>query len=237
MDDLQFRRSIYADPSNQSADILAAQRSDPVKQQCADELNQLDKKLKQALKVPVPEGLAEQLILKQTLASHQQHKRISRRYLAVAASVAILAGIMINYFSFSSHYHNLGDYALAHVYHEQEDFSNNNSTRISLSDLNQKMTAFDGHFNHALGQLIAADYCRFDGMKSLHLVFKGISDIVTVFVVPKNEQLAFSENFSDQQLRGKSISFKNTNIIIVANKDEALTPWQQALSDNISWHI
>jgi len=169
MDDLQYRRSIYADPTCQDDDILAAQQADPTKKEFAQELIHLDEKLKQAMKVPVPDGLCEKLILRQTLASHQQAKRKSRIHLALAASVAIIAGLVVNYLQFSSSYTNLGDYALAHVYHEQDVFSNNDKTLVSLTSLNQKMMTFDGSFNQSLGQLISADYCRFDGMKSLHL--------------------------------------------------------------------
>ncbi len=237
MDDLQYRRSIYADPTCQDEDVLAAQQTDPAKKEFAQELQQLDEKLKQAMKVPVPDGLCEKLILRQTLASHQQKKRKSRVHLALAASVAIIAGLAVNYLQFSSSFTNLGDYALAHVYHEQDAFSNYDKTQVSLASLNQKMIAFDGNFNQSLGQLISADYCRFDGMKSLHLVFKGITDTVTVFVVPKNEQLSFSEYFSDSKLQGESIGFKNANVIVVADKNESLSQWQRAISDNITWSI
>lgn len=237
MDDLQFRRSIYADPNCQDEDILAAQQADPAKKEFAQELHQLDEKLKQAMQVPVPEGLCEKLILRQTLASHQQKKRKSRIHLALAASVAIMAGLTVNYLQFSSSFTNLGDYALAHVYHEQGDFSNHDQNQISLTSLNNKMSAFNGSFEQSMGQLISADYCRFDGMKSLHLVFKGLTDTVTVFIVPKNEQLAFSQHFSDSRLQGESLSFEKANVIVVADKNESLSQWQQAISDNITWSI
>jgi len=237
MDDLQYRRSIYADPTCQDADILAAQQADPAKKEFAQELIQLDERLKRAMQVPVPDGLCEKLILRQTLASHQQKKRKSRVHLALAASVAIIAGLTVNYLQFSNSFTNLGDYALAHVYHEKNDFSNDDKNQISLTSLNQKMIAFNGSFEQSLGQLISADYCRFDGMKSLHLVFKGITDTVTVFVVPKNEQLAFNKYFSDSKLQGESIDFKNTNIIVIADKNESLSQWQRAISDNVTWSI
>ncbi|MCW8832559.1 MAG: DUF3379 domain-containing protein [Colwellia sp.] len=237
MDDLQFRRIIYADPTCQDEDILEAQKADPAKKEFAKELIQLDEKLKQAMNVPVPDGLCEKLILRQTLASHQQTKRKSRIHLALAASVAIIAGLAVNYLQFSSSFTNLGDYALAHVYHEQGEFSNSDSAQVSLTALNQKMTTFDGSFTQSLGELISADYCRFDGMKSLHLVFKGLTDTVTVFVVPKNEQLTFSESFSDSKFHGESFDFKNANVIVVADKNESLNQWQRAISDNITWSI
>ena len=235
MDDLQFRRSIYADPTSQDEDIIAAQNADPAKKQLAQDLCQFDAKLKQAMKVPVPDDLCNRLLLRQTLASHQQEKRKSRIHLALAASVAIVAGLVVNYLQFSSSYNNLGDYALAHVNYEHNTFSNDDHHRVSLTALNKKMTAFNGSFNESMGELISADYCRFDGMKSLHLVFKGITDTVTVLVVPKKEQLAFTNKFSDEKLQGESLGFAHANILVVADKNESLTKWQRTISDNISW--
>ena len=144
---------------------------------------------------------------------------------------------MVNYLQFSNSYTNLGDYALAHVYHEENDFYNHDSNRVSLSSLNKKMTTFNASFNDSLGELISADYCRFDGMKSLHLVFQGLTDTVAVFVVPKKEHLAFTSKFSDNKLQGESLGFKEANILVVADKNESLEVWQRAIKKNISWSI
>jgi len=237
MDDLQFRRALYADPNNQDADTIAAQQDDPSKKQFAQEMSKLDEKIKQALEVPVPDDLCNKLILRQTLASHQVQKRKTRVHLALAASVAIVGGLMLNFMQFSSAYNNLGDYALAHVYHEQGSFANNATNQVTLTSLNQKMAAFDGNFSQPLGKLLFADYCRFDGMKSLHLVYQGKTSPVTVFVVPKNEQLRFSTAFNDEKLFGSSIEFNKSNIIVVADKNESLGQWQQSISETISWSI
>lgn len=237
MDDLQYRRSIYADPNSQDSDIIAAQNASPAKKQLAQELCLLDEKLKQAMRVDVPEDLCNKLLLRQTFASHQQEKRKSRIHLALAASIAIVAGLVVNYLQFSNSYTNLGDYALAHVYHEQGVFSNEDNARVSLASLNKKMSTFSGNFTESMGELISADYCRFDGMKSLHLVFKGVTDTVAVFIVPKEEHLAFTNTFSDNKLRGESLGFKHANIIVVADKNESLKQWQHTINDNISWSI
>ena len=239
MDDLQFRRNIYADPSSTDEDILAALEIDPAKKKLALDLCQLDKQIKQAMNVPVPDDLCNKLLLRQTMKSHQQHKRKTRTYMALAASVAILAGVAVNYIQFSnSHiYNNLGDFALAHVHHEQSYFSNDANTQVSLDSLNKKMMTFNGSFSDSMGELLAVNYCRFDGMKSLHLVFKGLTDTVAVFIVPKKEHLAFIDKFSDTNLQGESLSFQHNDVIIVANKKESLSQWQHAISNNITWSI
>ncbi|TYK64299.1 DUF3379 family protein [Colwellia echini] len=237
MDDLQFRRAIYSDPNNQDADIIAAQQQDPSKKKFAKDICQLDDKIKQALQVPVPDDLYNKLILRQTLASHQVQKRKKRLHLAIAASVAIIGGLLINALQFSSSYTSLADYALAHVNHEQGLLKNNDGEAIDLSVLNNKMTSFDGAFSRSLGKLLFVDYCRFDGMKSLHLVFQGKTSPVTIFVVPKNNQLSFNSTFHDKQFFGGALAFNKNNIIVVADKNESLSQWQQNINDTVTWSI
>ena len=207
MDDLQFRRSIYADPKSTDDAVQQAIKEDPAKQEFAKELEALDDKVLAALKVPVPDDLYDKLILRQTLASHQQQKKKTRIQLAMAASVAFALGLGINFMQFSSAYTNVGDYALAHVYHEDGYFSNQDEAKVTLASLNKKMASFDGSFISKMGQLISADFCRFDGSKSLHLVFKGKSSPVTVFIVPKNEDWQYSEEFNDDRFRGRTMQF------------------------------
>jgi len=237
MDDLQFRRRIYADPNTRDEDMLDAIKSDPSKQSFAQELEDLDSKLFRALNVEVPSDLSDKLILRQTLASHQQQKRKSRVHLSIAASVAFAMGLTFNFMQFSSTYSTLGDYAIAHVAHEEDYFSNTSTENVSLASLNDKMATFNGSFTSRVGKLLFANFCRFDGMKSLHLVYQGETSTVTVFVVPNNEDLEFSANFTGNKLIGKSQHFTHSNIIVVGDKNEPLQKWQNAIDKSVNWSI
>jgi hypothetical protein len=237
MDDLEFRRRIYADPNTRDEDMLDAIKLDPAKERFTKELEDLDCKLFEAMSVDVPSDLCSKLILRQTLASHQQQKRKSRVRLALAASLAFAMGLTFNFMQFSSAYSTLGDYAIAHVAHEEGYFSNTSTDNVTLAALNGKMATFNGSFISSIGKLLFADYCRFDGMKSLHLVFQGETSTVTVFVVPNNEDLEFSANFTNDKLIGKSQHFQHSNIIVVGDKNEQLQEWQNAIDKNISWSI
>ncbi|MFD2168229.1 DUF3379 family protein [Thalassotalea euphylliae] len=235
MDDLQFRRSLYADPKSKDPELADAKNADASRQQFAKELEQLDEKIASALDIPVPEDLSNKLILRQAMASHRQDKRKTRIHLALAASVAFVGGLTLNFLQFSSAYNSLGDYALAHVYHEEGVFSNADVNRVSMTTLNTKMAAFNGSFTGAIGELISADYCRFDGVKSLHLVFKGANSPVNVFIVPERDGVAFSEQFSDSLYKGQSINAGSNQVIVVGDKSEQLNKWQENLSKNVRW--
>ena len=160
MDDLQVRRSILSDPKGRDDALNEAIKNDIAKQKFVQEIDALDDKIAQAMNIPVPDGLYDKLILRQTLASHQQQKSKTRVRLAMAASVAFVMGLTVNFMMFSSTYKNLGDYAIAHVNHEASHFSNNGQPTVTLASLNDKMAAFKGSFNSTFGTLMFADYCH-----------------------------------------------------------------------------
>ena len=237
MDDLQFRRNLYADPKNIDADMQQAIDNDPLKAKFANELDELEQKITAALSIDVPQGLTDKLILRQTMTTHHQQKRKSRIQLAMAASVAFAIGITINIVQFSSAYQSLSEHSLAHVYHEESAFNNTMTSDISLTSLNNKMATFGGNFKGLLGDIISADFCRFDGIKSLHLVFKGQHSPITVFVIPHDKTLTVANEFSDDKYRGKSIQYLQSNIVIIGEKNESLEQWQGKINDNIQWSI
>lgn len=237
MDDLQIRRSILADPNARDEAMNEAIKSDPAKQKFVNEIEALDEKIAQAMNVPVPDDLYNKLILRQTLASHQQQKSKTRVRLAMAASVAFVLGLTVNFMMFSSTYKNLGDYAIAHVNHEASYFSNADQANVTLASLNDKMASFKGSFDSTFGTLIFADYCRFDGSKSLHLVFQGKSSPVNVFIVPNDDEIEFNAKFANEALQGRSLNFNHSNVIVVGDKNEPLNQWQDRINNNITWSI
>ena len=237
MDDLHIRRSILADPKARDEAMNDAIKNDPTKQKFVHEIDALDEKIAQAMNIPVPDDLYNKLILRQTLASHQQQKSKTRVRLAMAASVAFVMGLTVNFMMFSSTYKNLGDYAIAHVDHEASHFSNTDQANVTLASLNDKMASFKGSFDSTFGTLIFADYCRFDGSKSLHLVFQGESSPVNVFIVPNDDEIEFNAKFANETLEGRSLNFNHSNVIVVGDKKEPLNQWQERINNNITWSI
>ena len=70
MDDLEFRRTIYADPNCNDERVKEAAAKDPAKQEFWAEQKRIDASLKAAMKVDVPDDLANKLILRQTMQTH-----------------------------------------------------------------------------------------------------------------------------------------------------------------------
>ncbi len=233
MDDLQFRRCIYANPHTDDAEVLAEIANDSQKLQFVKEMKAFDRQLEKALKVNVPEDLAERIILRQSLGQHQQQKRKSRIQLAIAASIAFAVGIAINLQSPT--FQSVGEYALAHTHHEEMMFSNNMPTQITLAAANEKLTTYGAQMAQPLGKLISAGYCDFGGVHALHMVYQGENKPVTVYIIPKDTPFNFDTAFSDESLHGLAKQYPTANVIIVADKQESIASWQQKMEQAVRW--
>ena len=62
MDELEFRRRIYADPETTDNDVVDAAKQDDNKRKFWNEQIQLDRQLRKAVKVDVTEDLSHRLI-------------------------------------------------------------------------------------------------------------------------------------------------------------------------------
>lgn len=236
MDDLEFRRSVYADPSSKDSDLQQAANDDPAKKAFLNEMRDFDDDLKAALQVKVPENMAQRLILRQTLESHQQVRRRGRVHLALAASVAFAIGISVQMFNSPAAPASLGSHALAHVDHEIK-YLHTASEQNTLAQVNAKLARFGGKFEQSIAPAVFANYCNFDGVTSLHLVYESQQGRVSVFVTPSDSNFVFAEDFSNQQFVGKGLNFKNAQITVVGEKGQSIDDFTKKVKNNITWQI
>ncbi len=237
MDELELRRRLLADPNSDEQDLLDAIKEESHNQKLSDELKALDTRIANALDVNVPDNLANKLILKQSLHSHQQTKRRSKWHMAIAASVALVVGLGVSLVNLSPAHTNIVDYSIAHYHHEEGDFPKHAQAQISLASVNDKLGDLNVQFANAIGNLISIDDCYYDGMDSMHLVFEGKYDNITLFIIPKNEHLSFTEQFSEANIHGITKQYKNADVIIMGDKREQLNEWQQKVDSNIEFSI
>ncbi|WP_330960748.1 DUF3379 domain-containing protein [Photobacterium sp. 53610] len=234
MDDLEFRRRILADPSDNSPDMCAAKNSSIANRKLHDELQQLDSKLAAAMKVDVPEDLADRILFRQSGQGYQAEKKV-RRHLAIAASVAFLCGLFIGQFSdriMPASSPDIGQIALKHIYNEAP-FVDQIDEGVSLKQVNAKLKPFGPKFSTLPSHVYYLNHCGFDGGDALHMVMEGQSGKVTVFVVPKPSRAM--ENFEDKNMRGVVIPSQEASLIVVGNKGENVMPIAEKLKGALHW--
>lgn len=233
MDDLQFRRTIYANPHANDEQLKQAASQDPARQQFWNEMKSLENNIEQSVKVPVPDGLAQRLLLRQSMAQYQQHRQRQRWTLAVAASVLFTFGL-----SFTLWQHrdiNLAEHALAHVYHEEGAMFVDEG--LSLEQVNAKLASFGGRFTADIGKVYYANFCDFRSVKSLHMVLDTPQGKVTLFVVPHQDNFFLQEEFSDQQYEGRAMALQQASLILVGEQGQPLETLQESLRHKVQFSV
>ncbi|QFU22133.1 DUF3379 domain-containing protein [Shewanella eurypsychrophilus] len=215
MDELKFRRQAYGEPNCQDDDFLAAMKAAPEREAFINDLKKLDKKLDRAFKIDVPEDLAAKLLLNQQLHQHQSQRRKSGFTLALVASVAFIAGISFTLLRMAPV--DLGQHALAHVYHESKALSTDQN--VSFNDVNFQLasmgTTGNAQFTQQPGKVYYSTFCDFQGVKSLHLVMQGEQGKVTLFIVPVEERMVLEQVFADNKYQGEGFETDNAYMLLV----------------------
>ncbi|MCU7994583.1 DUF3379 domain-containing protein [Shewanella glacialipiscicola] len=215
MDELKFRRQAYENPNNQDADFLRQVDAKPENPAFVNELKNLDAKLCNALKIGVPEDLADKLILRQQLQQHYKQRRRTGFLVAMAASIAFTVGISFSLFRLGPV--DLAKHALAHVYHE--DIALHLDQNVDFKQVNARLASLknfgNAKFTQQPGKVYFTSYCDFQGVKSLHLVLQGEQGKVTLFIVPQEKRMVLDQTFADSQYQGIGFETADAFILLV----------------------
>jgi hypothetical protein len=231
MDELEFRRILYADPNCTDEEVLAAIADDPKKQAFYKELKQLHKKMHQASQIKVPDDLVHRLILRQTMASYKSSKVRNRIQLAMAASVAFVVGVSFTIWQ-QNNLLDLSKQAIAHVHYEG-DYALHAQENVSLQQVNAKLAKFGGEFSEDIGRVYYANFCDFENVRSLHMVLEVENGKVSVFVVPHNNAYLAEGSSSDTRYNSQAIDLKRASIIVVGEEGTNIGDMQQQLNKKI----
>lgn len=232
MDELEFRRRIYADPETTDSDVVEAAKADESKRSFWNEQKQLDKQFKQALKVEVPDDLASKLIWQQSADEFTRYKRRSRWYVAMAASVAFTVGIGLTMW-----YHqplSIGGQALAHMQYAEMEHAHS-LLPVDLNMVNAKLASFGGSLSEMLDGIEVANYCHLSTVRSLHLIVNTPQGKMSVFVVPQRGDISVPSEFEDSQYHGESIKMRRANVMVVGDKGADLSEMKKAVSERIQF--
>ncbi|TKB55533.1 DUF3379 family protein [Ferrimonas aestuarii] len=229
MDELEFRRQAYADPYSDDPAFIDAMNQEASRKAFVEELQLMDQKMASAMKVDPPEDLAERILLQQNLTQFQSSKRHHRLQLAAAAAVAFAIGLS---FTLIRQPMDIGDHALAHVAHEA-GFADRVDEQVSLDALNVKLASFGGKLTHSSGHIYYANYCDFDGVRSLHTIIDTPQGRMTVFFIPKEQSQKMVDKFANDAYKGKAFDMPQLQVAVVGGKLQKLEPVIKEIKDSL----
>ena len=236
MDELEFRRRLFANPND--IEVVEHAKIHPEQQCLVDELQEFDKQLTSALNVDTPTGLADRIIARtydektDTVVDIAWYRKYNKPF-ATAASLVLAVGI---YLMSATHAPlQAGQHALEHVYYEVNALQR--SKEVSLQVVNEKLAMLGGQFDHLPGKVTYATFCNFKGQKSLHLIFQSQHGPMTVFIVPDQEDEAQQKNghFNDDRFTGIITNGQKADTILVANLGTPMEDYQNQVNSALRW--
>ncbi|MEI6896857.1 MAG: DUF3379 family protein [Psychromonas sp.] len=237
MDDILFRHTAIATPNDKSDDFLARLENSDNDRALVKEAKQFDANLQALLKVNVPEGLTDKILLEQSFTVEKERVMSSRWHVAIAASIAFIIGISLPLLNNVLHAPlDIGEVAMQHV--ESHDyFVAQVNEHANLKVINAKLARYGAKAHAELGDVSYVNYCNFEGTPALHMVIQGKKGPITVFIVPNNAKFIETETFNNQQLAGITERMGHANVVIVGEKGESLQAIRNTMLNNIQWDI
>jgi hypothetical protein len=177
MNCLDFHREKLADPRRLSAEAQAHMESCPACAAFARSVDDSERSLERSLSTPVPEGLADRVLLRTRLGNP------ARRKWAIAAGVVLGSALGWKYFRDwarpSDQYARL---AIEHVVMEPESLTT--LRNADAEALRTVLHEFGGTLKEPLGSIRYIRLCPFEGAACWHIVFETTDGLATLILVP-----------------------------------------------------
>ena len=197
---------------------------------------EFEQRIARALELPVPELRMPELPeidSENVVAIKPRRRGVAPVWLAIAASVALVAIVGVRMFGVATDYDSLADEITAHLDHEpyalrvtDKPVSDDRLTRIVPDNL--------ATLDHSAGLITYAQNCKIQGKVSPHLVIQGKNGPVTVILMPE-VRVQSAETIEGESIHGVILPVGDGSIAIIGEKDEDLEPIQRSIIDSVAW--
>lgn len=213
MNCLEFRRAIGTHPRSLDAAALAHRDACA---RCAEALEralQFERALAGAIAIPVPDHLAERVLLHQTTAAlHEPRaRRWPRVSIAAAAVLGVALAATLGWRAFIANAA-VTDLAIAHLAHEP--FALSARAEVDALEVRAMFAALGTPIAHSPGAVHYLNDCRLGARKSVHMVMQRDSGPVTALYLPKLHQAR--QDFGRAGVRGREATIGDGTLILLA---------------------
>ena len=218
MDCLEFRRRLGAEPHSRAAELLAHRDSCPACAAAWERAQAFERELHAAFEVPVPEGLAERVLLAQ--ATGERHRQTRRRQLAFALAASLLLALGVGGYGWRQlDARSLPALAVAHMPGE-----------IHSLDLNQPISeaAIAAGFavrgvslrGPAPADVTYVHDCPVGPYKTVHLVSRVDGTPMAVLYLP-HKQVAQARDFHRDGWHGRIVPLAHGTLVMLTDRGSA----------------
>ena len=213
MNCLEFRRAIGTDPRGLDAEALAHRASCT---RCSDAFERalpFERSLAAAIAIPVPDNLAERILLHQTTAALHEPRARRLPVWAIAATVcvgiALAATLGWRLFTATA---STTDLAVAHLAHEP--FALSARAEVDGAEVRAMFASLGAPIAHSPGSVHYLNDCPLGGRMSVHMVMQRDSGPVTAMYVPKLHEAR--REFERAGVRGREAPIADGTLILLA---------------------
>jgi len=229
MNCLEFRNQFGADPACQDQRTLAHRQDCTACARFAARVEDFDRRLVLALRVPLAGGQGGPYEAPEIMAPAQ-----GRAWIGIAASLVLGLGVGLLTW-WSAPHGGIAQDLLAHMQHEQVSLVSTDERvpyqRLARVLKNSRMAMPDG-----LAEVSYARSCIFRGRLVPHLVIQGEKGPVTVMILPDLE-VAGPTSFSEQGFFGIILPAATGSIAIIAGEESDLEEVSEPIVRTLRWDI
>lgn len=253
MDDLEFRKRAYSNPTDEDPEFHDAARSDPARQRLLEELNSLENQLSDTVNtISVPDGLAERLKQHGTEQGAESATRPQatpgnsfrfRPHMTLAASLVV--ALALTFITMgrpgqpSAQDMALHDDIVAHLHDEASEYAGD--VEASWDRLTEVVAAGGGRIDddsrlQDMHVKFARDCDLSESRTGTHIVLEGERGPVSVVFV-NNTPVSQDLELDDERFAGRIIPMQEGSMAIVGEKDEPLETFEALARSSFQWSI
>lgn len=230
IDCLEFRRRVGATPENRDPDVLEHKLECRACAEFAAEQSVLDRRLADALRIPVPEDLKARVIWRQA----GRQRSVRRYWLPIAASLVLATGLGFVLMDSAEH-ETLPAAVIAHIKHEP-DLLLPTSGLAEPVRVSAVLAGGQARLAQPMANIAHAGLCPFRGKNVPHLVLTIEGEPVSVLLL-SDEQTEGSTEINEEGYHGVIVGSGKGSIAIVAPRPELLQPAREQLEQSVRWGI
>lgn len=229
MNCLEFRREKLADPRRLGADALAHLKQCAPCRAFAHSVDESEARLAEMLRVPVPDGLAERVILRR-----RNGYSFAPRRRALVATVLLALGSGVIYWKTVP----APDYArlaIEHVIDEPESFTTTRNADPAL--LRKVLHDFGGELSAPLGRLRYLRLCMVPDGMAWHIVFETEHGLATLLLILEPGMKAGNGAADSRGWHAIARPGGKGCYAIVTQSPESLDAVSRMISQRIVWKV
>lgn len=232
MDCLELRRGLGIDPRGIDAPAREHLERCP---RCAGayaHAQASEARLAGALSVPVPDGLADRLLLAQLTGTRQQARVHRRRYAWVALATAASLALVIGAVDFRGASASLPDLVAAHVSSPEEHAAWQQRTPLPAMHVLRAFADRGVHLVSVPANIAFVRECPIGRYRSVHMVMpENGAPVSVVYVV--DHRIAADGDFRRDGLRGREVTIAHGTLVMLATNAEHFDAIEHSWRDAI----